>query len=144
MEFKTFGMPRGYRFGPMFGRLTIEKFTQDVIEYFEHCEKAGFIPTMSGMAAHCGTSRKTIEDWNERRRGDPAFDPFLNIVDQARAYIEADLVQCMLQGKHAAPGAFALILKNNHGFVEKTEQVVDVDARVGVRQLVVEGVDPNP
>lgn len=142
MEFHTFGMPRGYRFGPQFGRLSIEKFTADVLEYFEHCEKTGYIPTMSGLAAHCGMTRRAFEKWDANRRDDPAFQPFIDILDQAKAYVEADLVQCMLQGKHAAPGAFALILKNNHEFVEKTEQAITAD--VGVRQVVVNGVDPNP
>lgn len=142
MEFHTFGMPRGYRFGPKYGKLTIEQFTADVVEYFEHCEKTGYIPTMSGLAAHCGVWRTTFDNWSSTRRDDPAFQPFIDILDQAKAYIEADLVQCMIQGKHASPGAFTLILKNNHGFIEKTEQAITAD--VGVRQVVVNGIDPNP
>lgn len=142
MAFNTFGMPRGYRFGPKYGKLSIEQFTADVVEYFEHCENTGYIPTISGLGAHCGVARKTMEDWVVHRSGDPAFQPFIDILEQARAYIEADLVQCMLQGEHASPGAFALVLKNNHGFVEKTEQTITAD--VGVRQVVVNGIDPNP
>lgn len=81
-------------------------------------------PTLSGLAVHLGVDRRTLLNYANS-------ELFFPTVKAAKARIETFTEELLLTTKSAAGVIFNL--KNNYGWVDKTEQ--DVNANVNVNKL---------
>lgn len=68
--------------------------------------------TMSGLARYLGVARDTLIRYGKD-------DEFYDTIKAAKAKVEEDIETRLLEGKNATGAIFAL--KNNHGWVDKTE-----------------------
>jgi hypothetical protein len=98
-------------------------------EYFDYCDnrvKSMFVKdlgdnvsiadpapyTMSGLARFLGVDRDTLLRYSKK-------EEFYGTIQAAKAKVEEDVETRLLEGRSSSGAIFAL--KNNHGWVDKTE-----------------------
>ena len=99
-------------------------------KYFEECQQTGGVPTVTGLCYVLDLERKSLLDYEKMLETDrfKRFDNavkvgFVNTIKKAKKYIEMNYEQALFS-KNSAVGAI-FTLKNNYGYVDKTEQVVE-------------------
>lgn len=95
-------------------------------QYFNICSKNDMKPTIAGYALSLGCSR--VELWyilNGMRKGIP--QSCLNTIKKAHTLINSQMEDYMQNGK-INPVAGIFLMKNNMGYTDKTEVVVESNA----------------
>lgn len=117
-----YGRPRKYE--------TPEQMQEIIEDYFRECEETGEVPTITGLAFKLDMSRKSLLDYeNPDSRGclknvDPEMrDRFSHTIKRAKAFIHSRYEQALFH-KNSVTGAI-FTLKNNCGWVDRVEQVVE-------------------
>lgn len=116
------GRPRKYE--------TPEEMQKIIDDYFLECEATKEVPTISGLAFALDMSRKSLLDYeNSDSRGclknvDPDMrENFSHTIKRAKAFIHSRYEQALFS-KNSVTGAI-FTLKNNCGWVDRVEQVVE-------------------
>jgi len=100
----------------------LEALKTAINEYFEDCDNRGAPYTISGLAYTLHTSRRTL--LNIQQGGYYPIE-FVELINLTKAKILSQLEEGMLSGRYNAAGSI-FTLKNNFGYVDKIEQVVEV------------------
>lgn len=116
------GRPRKYE--------TPEEMQVIIEDYFEECYKEKEVPTVTGLGFVLNMTRKEMLEYeNAIEKGtlkNCSYDmkvKFRNTLKRAKQYIESCQQQC-LYSKDKVTGAI-FSLKNNWGWVDRVEQVVE-------------------
>lgn len=119
---KYWGRPRKYK--------TPEEMQKIIDDYFKECEETKEVPTISGLAFALDMSRKSLLDYensNDRRClknvDDDMKASFSHTIKRAKAFIHSRYEQALFN-KNSVTGAI-FTLKNNCGWVDRVEQVVE-------------------
>lgn len=108
---------------------SVDELQDRIDEYFDSLRNANgeFIepPLITGLALYLDTTRKTLLDYEKRN------DEFCYAIKRAKLRIENYTERELFLSKQTAGIIFNL--KNNYGWVDKTEQ--DVNAKVNVNKL---------
>ena len=118
-----------YRGGPV--KFDDPEEMQKIIErYFLECSKTKEVPTVTGLAYALGTNRQMLLRYENAEECDwlKRFDrsvkaEFRDTIKRAKAFIESRYEQALFQQGKTVGAIFTL--KNNYGYVDKTEQVVE-------------------
>lgn len=99
-------------------------------KYFEECEEKGEVPTVTGLCYALDLDRKCLLSYERMLENDrfKRFDDtvkvgFVHAIKKAKKYIEMNYEKALFN-KNSAVGAI-FTLKNNYGYVDKTETVVE-------------------
>lgn len=126
---------------------TPEQMQAAIDEYFAYCDNRiqqvysakaeGVIEvidpepyTMSGLAGALGMDRRSFLDYRKK-------DDFLPLIKAARRKVERDVERRLMEGKAQTGAIFNL--KNNFGWVDKTEQEHTLHTPIPIMKL-----DDNP
>jgi hypothetical protein len=109
-----------------------QEFDEKVDRYFDECKTEGVIPTITGMAVYLDTSRETLREYKERAE---FVDSIKKALDRCQSTLEG-----MALANKANPTMAIFSLKNNYGWVDKTETDVttngnDIAAPVDANML---------
>lgn len=103
-----------------------EELENNIDQYFLICDKEKKIPTITGLAYHLDTTRKTLLEYENsdknsmlKRVEDSAKDRYINTIKRAKARIEMEYEQALFN-KNSVVGAI-FTLKNNYNWVDKQE-----------------------
>lgn len=109
---------------------TPEELQRVIDGYFEDCAKLNEVPTVTGMAFALGTDRKTLIRYENNvehewlvRFDDEVRARYRHTIKRAKAFIESGYEQSLFKREKAVGAIFTL--KNNYGYVDKTEQVIE-------------------
>ncbi len=105
---------------------TPEELENAVNQYFAECEVKEKPKTMSGLALALGIDRKTLVNYSNK-------DEYFHTIKSARQIVEQQNEEMLVSGKGNATGII-FNMKNNFGWVDKTEQ----ENRVILKQALVE------
>lgn len=105
---------------------TPEDLENAINQYFAECEVKEKPKTMCGLALALGIDRKTLVNYSNK-------DEFFHTVIKARQIVEQQNEEMLVSGKGSATGII-FSMKNNFGWVDKTEQ----ENRVILKQALVE------
>lgn len=105
---------------------TPEELENAVNQYFAECEVKEKPKTMSGLALALGIDRKTLVNYSNK-------DEYFHTIKRARQIVEQQNEEMLVSGKGSATGII-FNMKNNFGWVDKTEQ----ENRVILKQALVE------
>jgi len=105
---------------------TPEELENAVNQYFAECEVKEKPKTMSGLALALGIDRKTLVNYSNK-------DGYFHTIKRARQIVEQQNEEMLVSGKGSATGII-FNMKNNFGWVDKTEQ----ENRVILKQALVE------
>lgn len=108
---------------------TPEELENAVNQYFAECEVKEKPKTMSGLALALGIDRRTLVNYSEK-------DEYFPTIKSARQTVEQQNEEMLVSGKGSATGII-FNMKNNFGWVDKTEQ----ENRVILKQALVEFSD---
>lgn len=108
---------------------TPEELENAVNQYFAECEVKEKPKTMSGLALALGIDRKTLVNYSNK-------DEYFPTIKKARQTVEQQNEEMLVSGKGNATGII-FNMKNNFGWVDKTEQ----ENRVILKQALVEFSD---
>ena len=108
---------------------TPEELENAVNQYFTECEVKEKPKTMSGLALALGIDRKTLVNYSNK-------DEYFHTIKRARQIVEQQNEEMLVSGKGNATGII-FNMKNNFGWVDKTEQ----ENRVILKQALVEFSD---
>ena len=99
-------------------------------EYFKECIKTKEVPTVSGLAYTLDLERKSLLDYEKCLETDrfkrfpyEVRVAFVNTIKEAKKYIEMNYEQALFDKAKTVGAIFTL--KNNYGYVDKTEQVIE-------------------
>lgn len=121
---RPFGRPPKYQ--------NADEFAELVARYFDECATLRDVPTISGLAVYLDCDRKTLLSYKKR-------DDFLPSIKMALARCEAVIEsRALMGGLNATMSIFTL--KNNYGWVDKTE----VDNKHEVVQPIIGLEDKKP
>lgn len=108
---------------------TPEELENAVNQYFAECEVKEKPKTMSGLALALGIDRRTLVNYSDK-------DEYFPTIKNARQIVEQQNEEMLVSGKGSATGII-FNMKNNFGWVDKTEQ----ENRVILKQALVEFSD---
>ncbi|CAB4132729.1 DNA-packaging protein gp3 [uncultured Caudovirales phage] len=92
---------------------SVDELDEKIEEYFKTTQFGNDVPTITGLAVHLDTSRRTLLNYQDR---EDYFPSIKRALDKCEAAIEK---RAMLGGLNATIAIFSL--KNNYGWVDKTE-----------------------
>lgn len=98
-----------------------EQVNNRIIDYFKICAKNDMKPSVAGLALAFNVSRSTL--WNWVTQKNKAF-PYVDTLKKAYNLLAAEMEDMMQNGK-INPVAGIFLMKNNHGYADKTEVVVE-------------------
>lgn len=104
-----------------------EELQELIDEYFQECDLKGEYYTITGLADYLDTDRITLVRYENR-------DEFSNTIKKAKRRVEKQFIQNSLNGKYN-PTVSIFLMKNNFGYVDKTEQEVKVTERSKAEKL---------
>ena len=109
---------------------------QAVIDaYYLRCEEKGKPITVAGLCLALGLVRQSLLNYQNE------YDPEYNeIIETAKATVHACVEEMMMGGK-CPPVAAIFNLKNNFGWKDQSEQVIN--GSFDVRKVVINGVKPT-
>ena len=106
---------------------SVEELQDKIDAYFEECDKNDEPYTVSGLACWLETDRITLVRYQER-------DEFCNTIKNAKQKIETQFEKRALNGQYN-PTISIFLMKNNFGYVDKTEQEVKVTEKTKAEKL---------
>ena len=99
-------------------------------KYFKECQEENEIPTVTGLCYTLDLERKSLLDYEKMLETDrfKRFDEdtkvgFVNAIKKAKKFIEMNYEKALFQQGKTVGAIFTL--KNNYGYVDKTETVVE-------------------
>lgn len=95
--------------------------------YFKHCDEIGEYYTMSGLADYLDIDRITLIRYGER-------DEFCNTIKRAKRKVEKQFELNTIKGQYN-PTIAIFLMKNNFGYVDRTEQEVVVAEKTKAEKL---------
>lgn len=101
------------------------KLQTKIDKYFEKSKKSGMI-SFTGLALHLGITRKTLANYAKT-------DRVGHLLDMAKLRCENLLEERMIQG--VPPTGMIFTLKNNYGWVDKTEVDQNIKGTVSLSAL---------
>ena len=104
-----------------------EKLQELIDKYFENCDANDEIYTVTGLAMALDTDRATLVRYGHK-------DEFYNTIKKAKQKIENQMVNRALTGVYN-PTVSIFLMKNNFGYVDKTEQEVKVTEKTKAEKL---------
>lgn len=104
-----------------------EKLQALIDKYFEDCDANNEIYTVTGLAMALDTDRATLVRYEHK-------DEFYNTIKKAKQKIENQMVNRALTGVYN-PTVSIFLMKNNFGYVDRTEQEVKVTERSKAEKL---------
>lgn len=107
------GRPRKYT--------EVEVLQKKINDYFKMCDEKGKPYTITGLALALDLDRKALLEYSGK-------EEFSNTVKKAKARVEAYAEEYLYGSKQTAGVIFNL--KNNFGWVDKTEVKADVKATI--------------
>ena len=110
----------------------VEDMQKLIVEYFNECDAEDKRPTVSGLGYYLGLTRKQILEYENCIDNDKLFARFddsvklgfRNSIKDAKRFIEYCLEDKLING-NTTPIGLIFALKNNYGWVDKTEQVIE-------------------
>lgn len=106
---------------------SVEELQIKIDAYFNECDETGEFYTVSGLAYALETDRITLIRYENR-------DEFSNTIKNAKQKIEKQFEQRALTGVYN-PTIAIFLMKNNFGYVDKTEQEVVVKEKSKAEKL---------
>lgn len=106
---------------------SVEELQVKIDAYFNECDETGEFYTMSGLAYALETDRALLCRYEQR-------DEFYNTIKNAKRKIESQFEQRALNGQYN-PTIAIFLMKNNFGYVDKTEQEVVVKEKSKAEKL---------
>lgn len=116
---------------------SVEELNEKIEAYFDSCwdeeESCYKRPyTITGLALALDTSRKVLLDYERRN------DEYSDTIKRAKNRVENYAEEALFTSKQTAGVIFNL--KNNHGWVDKTEQQVDANHTGGLNVVFDSGM----
>jgi hypothetical protein len=108
-------------------QLVIENGRVQYDEQIKMVKREARIPTVSGLAYALDTSRQTLLDYQ-------ATDEYFDTIKRAKQFIEA-AVEALLVNGGVVPSGVIFNLKNNYGWVDKSEVSVTDKANAAKKAL---------
>lgn len=99
----------------------IDQLKAAIDNYFLDCDERRAPYTVSGLALHLETSRRMLLDLQKK---DYYSNDFKHLIGLAKQKILSRMEEGALSGRYNAT-ATIFTLKNNFGYVDKTEQVIE-------------------
>lgn len=106
---------------------SVEQLQSLIDKYFEWADENNKPYTVSGLACALDTDRITLIRYEER-------DEFCNTIKRAKQKIERQFEERALNGEYN-PTMSIFLMKNNFGYVDKTEQEVVVQGKTKAEKL---------
>ena len=106
---------------------TPEILQEKIDAYFKYCDENEQPYTISELALFLETDRITLVRYGER-------DEFSNTIKKAKQKIESQFEKKALMGAYN-PTIAIFLMKNNFGYVDRTEQEVVVQEKTKAEQL---------
>lgn len=104
-----------------------EKLQELIDAYFKECDETNQIYTVVGLAMALDTDRQTLINYTNR-------EEYFDTIKKAKQKIENQMVNRALTGVYN-PTVSIFLMKNNFGYVDKTEQEVKVTERSKAEKL---------
>lgn len=104
-----------------------EKLQELIDAYFKECDETNQIYTVVGLAMALDTDRQTLINYTNR-------EEYFDTIKKAKQKIENQMVNRALTGVYN-PTVSIFLMKNNFGYVDKTEQEVKVTERTKAEKL---------
>lgn len=98
-----------------------EEVQNRVVDYFKICAKNDMKPSVAGLSLAFNVSRTTLWNWVNQKNNAVAD---INPLKRAYNLLAAEMEDMMQNGK-INPVAGIFLMKNNHGYADKTEVVVE-------------------
>lgn len=104
---------------------------QKIIEdYFKECSSTGEVPTVTGLAYVLDMNRQDLLNYEKcfecdrlKQYDDSVRQGFVDTIKEAKRFIESRYEQALFQQGKTVGAIFTL--KNNYGYVDKTEQTIE-------------------
>lgn len=106
---------------------SVEVLQNKIDEYFKYCDENNKPYTVSGLASFLEVTRQTLLNYTEK-------EEFFVTIKKAKSKIEAQYEERAVLGQYN-PTISIFIMKNNFGYVDKTEQEVKVTERTKAEKL---------
>lgn len=106
---------------------SVEVLQNKIDEYFKYCDDNNKPYTVSGLASFLEVTRQTLLNYTEK-------EEFFVTIKKAKSKIEAQYEERAVLGQYN-PTISIFIMKNNFGYVDKTEQEVAVTERTKAEKL---------
>ena len=106
---------------------SVEELQVKIDAYFEECDNTGRPYTMSGLAYSLETDRALLCRYENR-------DEFYNTIKNAKRKIETQFEERAINGQYN-PTITIFLMKNNFGYVDRTEQEVVVQEKSKAEKL---------
>lgn len=106
------GRPTAYK--PEYCQMMLDFFDRDYTEIVDGKREASNFPSVAGFARKIGVAKSTLYEWAKHH------EAFSNVLSQCKDAQEDILINNSLKGGYNAPFA-QFLLKNTHGFRDKTE-----------------------
>ena len=106
---------------------SVEVLQNKIDEYFKYCDENNKPYTVSGLASFLEVTRQTLLNYTEK-------EEFFVTIKKAKSKIEAQYEERAVLGQYN-PTISIFIMKNNFGYVDKTEQEVAVTERTKAEKL---------
>ena len=106
---------------------TPEILQEKIDAYFKYCDDNNQPYTISELALFLDTDRATLVRYGEKEQ-------FYNTIKKAKQKIESQFEKRALMGEYN-PTITIFLMKNNFGYVDKTEQEVVVNEKTKAEKL---------
>lgn len=107
---------------------SVEVLENKINDYFKVCDEIGEPYTITGLADHLEVTRQTLLNYTNKDT------EFFATIKKAKTKIERQYELRALKGEYNSAVAIFL-MKNNFGYVDKTEQEVKVTERTKAEKL---------
>jgi hypothetical protein len=104
-----------------------EKLQELIDAYFKNCDDNDEIYTVTGLAMALDTDRQTLVNYSKR-------EEYFDTIKKAKQKVENQMITRALTGAYNSAVSIFL-MKNNFGYVDKTEQEVKVSERTKAEKL---------
>ena len=122
-----------------------EELSVLIERYFEECKEDGDVPTVTGLAYAIGTNRQTLLNYENclendklKKIGDEAKQAYVNIIKDAKCYIESRYEQSLFDRSKTTGAIFSL--KNNFDWKDKQEVVQSTEKKADLSGLTTEEI----
>ena len=106
---------------------SVEELQTKIDAYFKDCDETGRPYTMSGLALALETDRALLCRYENR-------DEFYNTIKNAKRKVESQFEERAINGQYN-PTITIFLMKNNFGYVDRTEQEVVVQEKSKAEKL---------
>lgn len=106
---------------------SVEQLQSLIDKYFEWADENNKPYTVSGLAYALDTDRQTLVNYEQR-------EMFFDTIKKAKQKIESQFEERALNGQYN-PTMSIFLMKNNFGYVDKTEQEVVVQGKTKAEKL---------